>query len=368
MRVIELKTKRQLKKFVAMADRLYRGDALYVPYMRGDLFQTLVRLVRKEKTYTALAVEEDGRYVARLLFTVAPSKQLKLERCGYFSHFECIDSQPCANLIFGELKRRLREQGIEQIEGPYFPYDQDNRRGILVQGFKDEPMILTSYNPPYYGTLLENFGFTKAHDIVSYQLDYDKYDFERIDRVTKRVLERYGIEVSPVDFNNLDQEIDDVHEVIARATTDIIFQEAPTREEISRIVKNWRSFLWPDFIHVARRKEDGKPVGVMMSVPNYFTVFRKMKGKINPVSIVQMFRYKKKIDSVRAMMQYVIPEYQKKGVIFALYHEFYKTCKRRGIVYMEAGTIMENNADSRRNVESASGTLNKIFRIYGLKI
>ena len=351
-----------------MPDKIYSGDNFYVPYMRGDLLKTLELLVLEKKTYTALAVEEDGEYLARVLFTVGPSKQLKLDNCGYFSHFECINDSLCADMMLAEMCRILKERGVTHVEGTYFPYDQDNRRGILVEGFEYEPIILTSYNPPYYKDLLEGYGFTKDFDAVSYHLDYDRYDRERVEPLVKKVLERYDLEVSPADFKNIDREIDDVHEIIQQATSDIIFQEAPTRGDLVRIVGNWKSFLWADYIHICRRRSDGKTIGVMMSVPNFYTVFRKMKGKTNPVALVKALYWKNKIKSVRAILQYVIPEYQNRGVNFALYHEFYLTSLRRGIEYMEAGTIMENNELSRRNVEKASGKLNKIFRIYGKDI
>ena len=368
MNVVRLTNATQLKKFIAMADTLYRGDKFYVPYMRGDLLRTLKKLVLCEKSYTALAVEKDGAYVARVLFTVGHSKQLKKEKCGFFSHFECINDQACAHALLSEMCRLLKEQGADYVEGTYFRYDQDNRRGILVEGFEHEPMILTSYNPPYYGELLESFGFHKDFDTVAYHLDYARYDYERIAPLTERLLDRFGLYVSHADFKKLDREIDDVHAVINAATTDIVFEQAPSREDLVRIVKNWRAFLWEDLVTICRRKSDDKPVGVMMSIPNYFTVFRKMKGKTNPVALVKALYYKSRIKSVRAMLQYVIPEYQNKGVNFALYHEFYKTCRRRGITYMEAGTIMENNLESRRNVEKASGVLNKVFRIYGREL
>jgi len=368
MNVLRLATKKQLKKFVSMPDELYKNDEKFVPYMRGDLLRTLNLLVCKQKSYVALAVEDNGKYVARLLFTIAPSKQLGLDRCGYFSHFECIDDQKVADLLFGEMSRLMKEAGVTHVEGTYFPYDQDNRRGILAEGFADPPMILTSYNPPYYNTLLENCGFRKEFDTVSYKLDYDKYDFTRIDRLTKWVLERYGLYVTHADFSHIDREIDDVHAVIEEATTDVIFQEAPSRDDLVRIVKNWKSFLWEDLVLLVRRKNDGRAVGVMMAIPDYFYVFRKMKGKTNPIALLKALHFRKKITGVRAMLQYVTPAYQNKGVNFALYHEFYKTCKRRHIVSMEAGTIMENNPASRRNVEKASGVVNKIFRIYGKQL
>lgn len=368
MQVIKIATTRQLNKFVNMADAIYQNDTFYVPYMRSDLKKTLKKLLFEEKTYTALAVEEKGRYIARVLFTIGPSKQLNLDRCGFFSHFESIHDQTCSDMLLGEMCRLLKEQGVTHVEGTYFPYDQDNRRGILVEGFQDEPMILTSYNPPYYKTLLEGFGFGKDFDTVSYNMDYDRYDIERIKPLVEKVLERWQLYIAPADFSRLDREIEDVSKIIKEATNDIIFQDAPTREDIERIVSGWKSFLWEDFIHICRRREDDMPVGFVMSVPNYYTVFRKMKGKTNPVSLVKALYWKGRIKSVRSILQYVIPSYQNRGVNFALYHAFYITCKRYGIEYVEAGTIMENNVASRRNVEKASGILNKVFRIYGREL
>lgn len=368
MQVICLTTETQLKKFVDMPDKLYHGDNFFVPYMSADLLDTLKKLVLTQKTYTALAVEQDGEYIARVLFTVGPSKQLKLGRCGYFSHFECINDTLCADLLLSEMCRRLKEDGVTYVEGTYFPYDQDNRRGILVEGFEYEPMILTSYNPPYYKELLEGFGFAKDFDTVSYKMDYDLYDKERIEPLVARVLDKGDLYISHADFNNIEREIDDVHAIIEEATSDIIFQEAPSREDLVRIVENWKNFLWEDLVLICRRRSDEKPVGVMMAVPNFYTVFRKMNGKINPITLIKALYYKSKIKSVRAILQYVIPEYQSKGVNFAMYHEFYCACKKRKIEYIEAGTIMENNEISRRNVEKAGGKVNKIFRIYGRKL
>lgn len=351
-----------------MPDKLYKGDKFFVPYMRGDLLKTLKKLVLGDKTYVALAVEEGGEYLARVLFTVGPSKQLKIEKCGYFSHFESVNNAACANMLLDEMCRILREWGVFYVEGTYFPYDQDNRRGIQVSGFENEPMIFTSYNPPYYSELLEGFGFKKDFDTISYGLDYSRYDRERVAPLSKRILDRYDLYVSPANFKNIQREIDDVHAVIDAATSDIIFQEAPSREDLERIVSGWKNFLWEDFVLICRRRTDDKPVGVMITIPNYYTVFRKMKGKTNPVALFKMLYWRKRIKSVRAILQYVIPSYQNRGVNFALYHAFYLACVKYGITYMEAGTIMEDNEISRRNVEKASGKINKIFRIYGKKL
>lgn len=369
MKAIVLTTKSQLKKFIKLPFFIYKNDELFVPQISSDLYKTLVKLCLKEKSYTALAVVDDkGKFKARLLFTVAPSKQLKLEKCGYFSHFECENDEVCATLLFDKLTSELKKQNVTHVEGTYFPFDQDNRRGIQICGFEDEPMIFTSYNPPYYQKLLIENGFKKDFDTLSYRHSYEDYDYERVEKVSEKLYKQNGLYITKVDFNNIERELKDVNEIMTKATNEIIFQEAPSIDDLRNIVGGWKKFLWEDLILIARTKEGDKPVGMVMAIPNFYYVFRKMKGKTDLFALLKLLHYKNKITSMRIMLQYVIPEYQNRGTNFLLYHELYKTSKAHGINYVESGTIMENNFQSKINVEKAGGKLNKIFRIYGKKI
>lgn len=368
MKVKIINNKKELKKFINMPDSLYKGDKLYVPYMKSDLFKNLNKLVLIDKTYTALVVEENNRYIARVLFTIHYSKQLKLDRCGFFSMFESINNHTCVKLLFDEVKKQFKIQNISYLEGTFYPYDQDNRRGIQISGFDDEPLIFTSYNKDYYKDLLEEYGFKKDFDTFAYKHNFDEYDFERVNKVKNRILKMSNIKIEKANFKEISNEINDIHKIMEKATNDIIFQEAPTIEELENIVSGWKNFLWDDLILIARRKEDNYPVGFVMAIPNYYFVFRKMKGKLNLVSLIKMIYYKNKIKSMRIMLQYVIPEYQNKGINYLLYNELFISSKKRGINYVESGTIMENNIQSRQNTEKAGGINNKIFRIYGLEI
>ena len=369
MQAILLTTKKQLKKFINLPFSLYKEDEFFVPQISSDLFKTLNKLCLVDKTYKALAVVDDnGNFLARLLFTISYSKQLKLDKCGFFSHFECINDSACAKLILDKMCEMLSGEGVTHVEGTYFPFDQDNRRGIQVCGFEDQPMIFTSYNPPYYQTLLEENGFKKDFDTVSYKHSYDEYDYERVEKVKERLYKQSDLYISKVDFKNLDSEIKDVHQIMLEATNEIIFQQAPSLEDIRSIVEGWKSFLWEDLILIARRKSDNYPVGMVMAIPNFYYVFRKMKGKTTLPALLKLLYYKNKITSMRIMLQYVIPSYQNRGTNFLLYHELYRYSKARGITYVESGTIMENNMQSRINVEKAGGKLNKIFRIYGKQL
>ena len=41
--------------------------------------------------------------------------------------------------------------------------------GLLVDGFDTPPTIMMPHNPPYYATLVDHAGFTKAKDLLVYQ-------------------------------------------------------------------------------------------------------------------------------------------------------------------------------------------------------
>ena len=64
------------------------------------------------------------------------------------------------------------------------------------------------------------------------------------------------------------------------------------------------------------------------------------------------------------MLQYVVPEYQRKGVILVLYHETKKAMDKHHIQRMTLGTITEMNASSNGVIQSAGGELSRIYRVY----
>ena len=40
--------------------------------------------------------------------------------------------------------------------------------GLLIEGFDSPPTFMMTYNPEYYPTLIEKYGFRKGHDLLAY--------------------------------------------------------------------------------------------------------------------------------------------------------------------------------------------------------
>ncbi|MCH5160170.1 MAG: hypothetical protein J1F66_04940 [Clostridiales bacterium] len=363
MKVVSV-DKKLIKTFVDFPDKLYAGDGNYVPYIKGDLTKTLKKLLLQDKTYDALLVVEDKTVLGRILLTVDKNKQLNTEKCGFFSMFECVDDQEVCNLLLDASVKLLKERGAKYISGTYYPYDQDNRRGILVEGFEEPPLIFTSYNKPYYSTLLTNYGLVKQTDALQYKLNLDTVDHEKYIRLSEFSKERFNYRVDTLDWNNIDRDIDDVHTVMQAATNEIIYQDAPTIEALQNIVKGWKSYLNKDYIVIARSNTTNEPLGVMMALPDYFQVFKKMRGRMDLKGLYAFATERKKIKSARAMLQYVIPKYQNLGVTMALYFKLLQGILNNGVTRLEAGTVMENNVQSNEAIKSVGGKLAHVYRIY----
>ena len=356
--------KKLIKTFVNFPDELYAGDDNYVPYMKGDLIKTLNKLLLIDRTYDALLVVEGKKVLGRILLTIDRNKQLNTEKCGFFAMFECVDNQEACNLLLDESIRVLKEQGAEYISGTYYPYDQDNRRGILVDGFEEPPLIFTSYNKDYYPTLLTNYGLVKQTDALQYKLDLDTVDYEKYKRLSEFSQNRFDYRVDTVNWDDIDRDINDVHAIMIAATNEIVYQDAPTIEALRNIVKGWKRYLNKEYILIARSNKTDAPLGVMMALPDYFQVFRKMRGRMDLRGLYAFATERKKIKSARAMLQYVIPHYQNLGVTVSLYAKLLQGVLNNGVTRLEAGTVMENNVQSNDAIKSVGGKLAHVYRIY----
>ena len=362
--VRELK-KSEIPDFIDFGDRLYAQDANYTPYMRGDLKKTLHKLVFEDKTYRALvSLDEAGAVQGRLLLTTGKSKQLKTEHCGYFSHLEVAEDIEVFRELMCAGEECVRSMGAEYLLGSFFKHDPDNRRGILVSGYEYAPMILTSHNLPYYGAFLERAGYSKLTDALEYEIRQDPKWRAKVEKVASASLRQYEMHVSKADLKNVDREIEDIHTVMKQASTEINFEEVLPVSELKKNFGEWKRFIDPEFVFIVRKNADDSPVGFSLSIPDYNELIRKMKGRLDPKGLFAYLTQRNKLRALRGVLQYVVPEYQMKGVIPILYNETLKATDRHHIVRMTLGTIMENNHSSNSVVRSAGGELSRVYRLY----
>jgi hypothetical protein len=362
--ITRVKNKKDLKSFVYFIKDLYKGETHYIYPVFYILLRELKKRVLVDKTYKAILCYKDNQIVGRLLYTFEFNEKTKKDVC-YFSYFDFINNQDVFNELLEYMENDMINANIGYSEGCFTPYDPDNRRGVLVKGFDDDPVIFTSYNYPYYQDLYENYGFKKAHDTFSLQPEASEENYKKLHLLAQFFERRFDVLFSPINLKNMDQEINDIHQILIEATTEDIYQEAPSIDLIKQVAENLKLFLNPEIIIIAREKDTLKPIGFVFCLLDYNQIFKLTKGKINIFKLLRPLKY---INRSRGMMQYVVPKYQSSGLIGYMYYGIFNAYKRLGITDFEAGTMMESNPKSFKAFSKFGGEVKKIYRIYGKEI
>jgi hypothetical protein len=363
----EIKSKRDLKKFINMQWDIYKGDRNFVPPLKKSLFLTLRgkdNPLLSNGPHTFFIAEKDGKVVGRIMAGVNEKlNRSKNKNEGYISLFECINDEEVAFSLFDHAFVWLGGQGADTVVGPVSPTNGDDNRGLLIKGFDGPPVLMNSYNPPYYETLFNKYGFEKDMDLYAFHLDAKDLDDERYGRVSQYAMKKFNFRIDRFDKRFFEREISDIKRILDVSMPDTWEHlTPPSLEEIRKESKNLVRFMDEDLVYIARSGE--KPIGFIVALPDYNQVLAKLNGRLLPFGIIKFLWYKRKINRARIFMQFVVPEFRNRAVNSAIYYKLMIEGKKKGYVSGEGSTIAEMNRESILNVQKLGGKLYRVYRIY----
>ena len=189
----EVITKKDLLRWVRFPNDLYKNDEFFVPFLENDEIDTFTKDKNpsyefcETKLFLAL---KNGKIVGRIagLINHAYNKKWK-KNAIRFTRFDFIDDYEVSHALFEAVVKWGRERGYNEIMGPMGFNDTDHQ-GMLVDGFDQLNMSVTFYNHPYYMDHMERLGLTKAIDWIEYKIKCPAEPNPRIERLSKRLLER----------------------------------------------------------------------------------------------------------------------------------------------------------------------------------
>jgi GNAT superfamily N-acetyltransferase len=310
--------------------------------------------------------EQNGKIVGRIGAIVNHTyNELQNERAGFFGFFECINDASVAKSLFDTAESFLRDRGMNVAYGPANPSSNDEY-GLLVEGFDRPPVMLMTYNPPYYASLIEHNGYTKSNDLYAYLLSQKTSRSEKLERVTKALQARHNITIRPLDTKRFNAEVALIKHIYNAAWENQGFVPF-TDAEIDFMAKDLKQIYDPELVLFA--EVNGKPVGFSLSLPDINQAFqagpRIPPGLMNlPTGIWSLLTKKKAIDTLRIIVLGVLREYRGRGVDAMLYWETMERALKKGYQYGEASWVEEDNAPMNRAAQMMNGVKYKTYRVY----
>jgi len=363
--VIEVITKRDLDDFIRFPYLLYSKDPFFAPPLMKEMYEKFSErnpffLHAHAKYFLA---KKDGEISGRVAAIMNKKhNEFHKDKTGFFGFFESTNNYAIASALLEKVSEMHTGNGMEIMRGP-MNFSTNEECGFLIEGFHKPPLLMTPYNPPYYNDFMERFGMKKAKDLYAYICDIPDELPVKILRVAD-IAERRGIRVRPINkkkFNNEMIIFKDVYNSAWEKNWGFI---PITEEETADMANKLKSIAIPKLTLIAEKDE--QPVGFMGMLPDFNFVLRKMKGKLNFLTIAKAIYYTKKIPDLRLLLLGIKPEYRNKGVDALLFREGFKGIKENYKKYkrVEFSWVLEDNIHVQRLTEMIGAKLYKRYRIY----
>jgi hypothetical protein len=283
---------------------------------------------------------------------------------GGMGFFECVDDYKAAEILFETSKAWLVERGMAAMDGPINFGENDNFWGLLVEGFIPQSFGM-NYNPPYYKTFFEKYGFTLYFEQVTNLLDLKKPFPERFWKIADWVRQKPEYNFKHFSYAESEKFIADFIEVYNNAWQ---FHEnfTPTEPEaIRRLLADMKPLLVPEFIWFAYHGTE--PIAFEVMLPDINQLFRYFNGKMNLWGKIKVsLKGKKRIFTrARITIMGVKPHYQKSGIESALFWHMNTVMKKNPqYTEVELSWVGDFNPKMRMIHEAVGGVFSKRHLTY----
>ena len=369
VQVIPVESRADKKRFLSYPWQQYRDDPLWIPPIRIDQ-KELVNYKRHPfyddaDIQTFLAIRE-GRVCGRIAAIVDHAHNRYYdEQRGMFGFFESIDDPAVSGALFDACKNWLGTRGIRDMRGPVNP-SMNYTCGLLTEGFDTSPMFMMTYNPPYYQSLIESYGFEKAQDLYAYYGHVDMLDSldEKMAFITTEAIKRFNLTIRKLDRKHFSRDV--------RTFLDIYNKSLPgqwgfvpmSEAELTHVSGGLKHLIVPEMTSIA--EDDTGPVGVVFGLLDYNPLVREIDGRLFPFGFLKLLMKRKKIRRFRLISTNVVPQYQKWGLGLVLMSRLIPEVIKWGIVDAEFSWVLETNKLSRGTLERGGAKRIKSYRIFDL--
>lgn len=352
--------KKEVKDFVYFMKDVYKTYPHFVPPIYADVVKFIMKgpfnKIGEKQLFVA---KRDGKIVARISAhrSFAHNDHYKTNQ-GFFGFFEALDDAEAVAAVCAAGEKWLKEKGCTSVLGPmnFSVYDEI---GLLVDAFDQDPILMCTYNPPYYLALLEKAGYQKEVDWFAYWKDTTIPNFMR--QINARVMRQPGLVIREVNPKKFNAEAAAVKHIFNQAWAENWGNVPFNEDQWAHLVKDLKMIINEKLAFITEL--NGVPIAFSISLLDANQAVKKANGKLFPFGLIKLLLEMKKIRKVRTTIMGVLKEHRNKGYEIAMVHKTMENGIAMGMTGADCSLIVETNTAMSIVLEKIGCVKYKTFRV-----
>ena len=345
--IVEVKNKKDRKKFIDFPTKLYKGVKQYVHPLRMsefELFNPKKNVSFEDCDVVYYLAYKDGEVVGRIAGILQKLYNKKSnEKRVRFTRFDCINDKEVAKALLSSVENWAKKMGMNIVHGPMGVQDFD-REGLLVEGFDEVATFEEAYNFAYYKDLIEYCGYQKEVDWVEFNIIMPSEVDEKTSRVADLVKQRYHLKNA--EKTSKKTFIKKYAKQIFKLLDDAygpLYGVVPYTDKLRKqIIDQFKLFISLDYMSLIVDEND-EPIAWGFAIPSLSEVINKCEGRLTLKSIFQILKAVKKPSQLDLALIAVKPGWHSKGVPALIMREMVQSFIKHKIKSCETNLNLEDN-------------------------
>ncbi len=362
-----VQTKSDKKLFLQLPWQLYAEDNFWIPPLRlnqKELVNFKPHPFYDDAEIQTFLARRNGRVCGRIAAILDHAhNRYNDDNRGMFGFFESINDRAVSDALFDAAKAWFSERNIQDMRGPLNP-SMNYECGLLIDGFDSSPTFMMTYNPPFYQSLIEGYGFGKAQDLLAFYGHVNMLDSldEKLKFVTEEAVRRFQLTLRKLDRRQFKQDVTTFLEIYNASLPGNWGFVPLSKSELKHLANGMRYLILPELTAIA--EDESGPVGVVFGLLDYNPIIREIDGRLFPFGFLKLLMKRKSISRVRLISTNVLPKYQRWGLGLVLLSRLIPDAINIGIQDAEFSWVLESNDLSRGSLERGGAQLIKTYRIF----
>lgn len=340
MQIFPVTTASEARLFLEVPVAIYKNDPNWIRPLDKDVEDVFDP--KKNKAFRFGSLErwllknDDGSLAGRIAAFVNKKYKNKGDDVpvGGIGFFECIHNQEAANMLLDTAKDWLSKNGMEAMDGPINFGERDRWWGMVTKGFT-EPLYCMNYNPPYYVSFFEHYGFRPFFEQVCFHMEPKAPLDKKIWSRHAAIAANKDFSSAHIDKKQLEKFAGDFTEVYNKAWAGHGGLKELGREQVNMMFKKMKPVMDERIIWFAYYRQ--QPVAMFINLPDLNQWFRHLNGKFGLLQKLrflwmQRFKGNKKFTGI---VFGVVPEWHGKGVDAYIIAEAAKVIQQPDVPYTE---------------------------------